>query len=468
MRQHALSLRMRLFLLIVAPLVLVSLVLGYWRYTVAQETADELFDRGLLSTALAISRDVAISGGDALSRTTRDLIEDAAGGELFYHVMGPGGIYVTGYAYPPRLTGEDVPGKPLYDLAPYRGEAVRALRITETTTAGNWTGPTTVTVWQRVDERRGLAQQLALRAALLIAVILGCLALLVWYGVHLGLRPLRELHDAIALRSPDDLRQIKRPLPVEVSAIVATLNRLFGQVEASIGARQAFISDAAHQLRNPAAAILSLAQTLSGTRDPQERERRTEDLIEAARNSARLTHQLLSFERLRHDNDVSYIEHFDLGEAAEESCMRLGKSALERGIDFEFERYPHPLPVTGDRLMVIEALANLIDNAISHGGAGLSRITVHTGRVENMAICGVRDDGRGLKPEDAERVFSRFGQLEPGSGSGLGLSIVQTVARHHGGDVRIQEVERGALITLAVPLEHSVTLPAPGASRSPD
>jgi two-component system sensor histidine kinase TctE len=66
--------------------------LGFWRFEVAQRTSETLFDRSLLAAALAISRDVAISGGDALSPSTRDFVSDAGGGELFYHVTGPGGI----------------------------------------------------------------------------------------------------------------------------------------------------------------------------------------------------------------------------------------------------------------------------------------------------------------------------------------------------------------------------------------
>ena len=101
----SMSLRSRLFMLILPPLLLLSIVLGFWRFEVAQRTSETLFDRSLLAAALAISRDVAISGGDALSPSTRDFVSDAGGGELFYHVTGPGGIYITGYAYPPVSGG---------------------------------------------------------------------------------------------------------------------------------------------------------------------------------------------------------------------------------------------------------------------------------------------------------------------------------------------------------------------------
>ena len=285
---RAMSLRLRLFLVILPPLFVVAVLLGLWRFASAQQTSEELFDRSLLAAALAISRDVAISGGDALSPSTRQLISDAGGGELFYHVTGPGGIYVTGYAYPPRPEVPVARDLPVYYFADYRGEGMRVLRMVESSTIGTMTGDTVVTVWQRVSERSAFARALALRAAALMAGLMAAFALAVWFGVQIGLRPLNDLQAAIRQRSPDDLGPIRRPVPREVSGIVSTLNRLLGQVQDSFEAHQAFISDAAHQLRNPAAAILALAETLPEVQDPAERARCEEQLVHAARKSAGL------------------------------------------------------------------------------------------------------------------------------------------------------------------------------------
>lgn len=455
MNNQVLSLRLRLFLLILTPLLLVALFLGFWRYSVAQDTAEELFDRGLLSTALAISRDVAISEGDALSRTTRDLIEDATGGELFYHVTGPGGIYVTGYAYPPRLPGEKSPDAPIYALADYRGELVRAFRMTERTSIGNLSGDTTVTVWQRMGERENWAQQLALRAALLMAALLAALALVVWFGVQRGLRPLHDLHNAIALRSPEDLSRIKRPLPIEVTSIVATLNRLFEQLESNLQAHQVFISDAAHQLRNPAAAILSLAETLSDVDDDRERDKRINELVQAARTSARLADQLLSLERLRLGNRGLRKESLELNDVAREACLSMGSTVLERGVEFNFEPSSTALPIHADRVMLVEAIRNLIDNSLQHGGPELDMITVRTACAEADIAVTVVDNGKGLDPKHADVVLSRFGQLEPSSGSGLGLAIVLSIAEQHGGSLKIDSADQGACLSMCFPVSKS-------------
>lgn len=447
------SLRLRLFLLILAPLLVVAVLLGIWRFTVAQTTAEALFDRGLLAAALAISRDVAISEGDALSPRTRALISDAGGGEVFYHVTGPGGIYVTGYAYPPSFRGTSAIGVPEYRLATYRGEGVRVLRMAETTTIGTMTGLTVVTVWQRLADRDAFAASLAWRAFALIGGLMATLALVVWFGVQWGLRPLNDLQEAIEQRTPDDLGLIRRPVPKEVTGIVSTLNRLFQQLDHSIQSHQAFISDAAHQLRNPASALLSLAETLPGVTDPKERRRRERALIGAARKSARLAEQLLSMERLRHGYTVPD-SPFDPVEMAKEVCADLAPLALERDIDFSFSTQVGEGPVTlrGDRVLVAEALGNLIDNALQHGGPGLTQITVTLEEVDDMLRFAVSDNGPGLPIDKAAVALSRFGQLQPGAGSGLGLAIVDEVARLHGGTVRFDPVETGTRVVMELPL----------------
>ncbi|MFV0333015.1 MAG: sensor histidine kinase [Tropicimonas sp.] len=446
----ALSLRLRLFGLILLPLVLMSALLGYWRFSVAQETAETLFDNNLLAAALAISRDVAISGGDALLPSTSDMIRDASGGEVFYHVAAPDGIYVTGYASPPipddgRL-GAGQP--PRYSQAIYRGEPVRVLQITERVTIENLTGEATVSVWQRLADRQAFANKLALRTAMLMGMLLLTLAVVIWFGVARGLRPLLDLQDAISARSPDDLSRIRRKVPREVQGIVETLNRLFGQVERSIEAHQVFISNAAHQLRNPAAAVQSLAESLRDVRGDADRDQRIAELVAAARNSTRVANQLLSLDRLHHQGTRTRTERLDLSAMVRETCAEAGPAILSQGIDLEVDAPDHPVMFSGDPVFLSEALKNLVDNAVKHGGPALSSIRVSLRADDAGTVITVRDDGKGLRPEDTERAFTRFSQIEPSDGSGLGLAIVRSVAERHDGRVTINRVKTGASLSM--------------------
>ncbi|MEM7441615.1 MAG: sensor histidine kinase [Pseudomonadota bacterium] len=447
------SLRLRLFVLILSPLVLMAILLGYWRFTVAERTAEDLFDRSLLAAALAISRDVAVSGGDALSPSTRDLVRDAAGGEVFYHATGPGGIYITGYAYPPKSDRAEETDfyAPHFFEANYRDEEVRVLRVRERVTIENLTGDASVKVWQRLDDRQAFARQLAVRAAALIGTLLATLALVVWFGVARGLRPLIDLQDAIAARSPNDLSQIKRPVPVEAIGIVKTLNLLFGKVESSIVAHQVFISDAAHQLRNPAAAVQSMAEAVRDAPTAEDRNKRISELVNAARSSARVADQLLSLDRLQQSAMAPELKPVDLREVVQDICAEFGPTVLSRGLEFEFNALDGPTKISGDRLFLTEAIKNLIDNALKHGGPDLTQIVVMITHSNGEAIVTIKDDGKGLKPEQSEAAFGRFSQVEPSDGSGLGLAIAMSVAERHGGALVIDRTKKGASISLHIP-----------------
>ncbi|MDG2258594.1 MAG: sensor histidine kinase [Paracoccaceae bacterium] len=448
------SLRLRLFGLILMPLIAMAIVLGYWRFLVAQQTAEELFDRSLLSAALAISRDVVMSGGDAILPSTRDLIRDASGGEVFYHATGPDGIYVTGYAYPPvkpRFDQNTQSNRLLFE-AIYRGEPVRVLRVTERVTVDTTIGNATVTVWQRLADRQAFASLLATRAAALILGLLATLALVVWFGVKFGLRPLDDLQEAISMRSPDDLSKIKRAVPLETQGIVTTLNRLFGQVEKSIDAHQAFISDAAHQLRNPAAAVQSMAEAVRDAKDSGDRDERISELVTAARNSSRVAEQLLSLDRLMQPGHPHLSKQADLRRVVEETCTAMGAQVLSSGFEFEVDLPDQSVLILGDELFIAEAIKNLIDNAQRHGGNSLSSISLSLSADTHQAWITVEDDGKGLTPEQSEQAFGRFSQLEPADGSGLGLAIVASVAERHGGKLAINRAPKGASISLGIPL----------------
>lgn len=448
------SLRQRLFTLILVPLLLMGLMLGYWRVSVAQDTAEELFDRSLLSAALAISRDVAISGGDALLPSTSDLIRDATGGEVFYHATGPDGIYVTGYAYPPTGGTHNTDlYTPHYYEANYRGEPVRVLQIIEHVTIEGVTGNATVTVWHRLSERSRFATQLALRAAGLIGGLLITLALVVWFGVARGLRPLLDLQGAIEIRSPGDLSQIRRPIPIEAQGIVETLNHLFSKVQDSMTAQQEFISNAAHQLRNPAASVQSMAESLRDASTREDQQQRIEDLVAAARASTRVTEQLLSMDRLRQPMPDSRRSSFDLTDLLRKICAEVGPDVLSRGVEFEFIAPDQPVQITGDHVFIAEAVKNMIDNALKHGGAGLGAISVELEKVGGEAQITVCDDGKGLSPTQSATALGRFSQVEPSQGSGLGLAIATSVAERHGGTLRINRVAKGASLTLGLSLD---------------
>lgn len=448
-----LSLRARLTLIILLPLLAIAGLTGVWQLTNAQRTAAEVFDRSLLSAALAVANDVTISGGDALSPRTRQLLADTSGGLVYYHVYAPDGVIVAGYATPP--VGIPRPDRPLaeprYFQAVYLGRPVSGVRLQSRAQIDGFSGTFTTTVWQDTAVRASFVRDLVMRSLIVISGMILSVALVVWFGVRLGLRPLVDLQQAIERRSSDELSPIARPVPAEARGIVVTLNRLFAQVSKSLEARSAFIGNAAHQLRNPIAGVLSLAEAVAAAPDHREAKRRAADLLQAARMTAELSQKLLALERAEAISPVSLHPSVDLGaqlrDWADDLAAAAGpEAALEMRVSDDLG------VIACDPTMLREALINLVDNARRHGGPALSRIVVSAERSSAGVALTVRDDGRGMAQADIPRAIERFSQLAGGPGSGLGLPIVAAIAAGHGGAMSVAALSPGLEVTLSLPV----------------
>ena len=451
MSARRLSLRMRLTAIILLPILCIAGLAGLWELNAARQTAASVFDRSLLSAALAVVNDVAISGGDALSPRTRDILADTSGGRVFYHVYAPDGVIVAGYATPPvgipRSSTEVA--SPTYFDAVYLGRDVSGVRLQNRTEVDGFAGIFTTTVWQDRAVREAFVRDLVLERLVTISALVAALGLIVWFGVRIGLRPLVDLEEAISERSERDLAPIRRAVPVEVSGVVGTLNRLFQQVSQSMSAQSEFISNAAHQLRNPIAGVLSLAEAVHRAPTPEEARRRSTDLLSAAEETADLSQKLLLLERARALSPASMHEDFDVGPAVQGWVADLRKGAhvpIELSIGEDAGR------LRGDPVMLREAVVNLVDNALRHGGPGLTRIDVSVERSGNSLRINVRDDGRGLAADEVDLARERFRQMSPSSGSGLGVSIVEAIATSHGGTLELHPRSPGLEAVLVLPV----------------
>ena len=448
------SLRSRLIVIILTPLLILSTIAAFWQFRNATERAQAIFDRGLLSAALAISRDVAVSGGDALSPTTRSLVNNTSGGELFYHVYAPDGVFVTGYSTPPvmpRPAAEDVSDAFYYE-ATYQGRPVRVLRFQDATNVSGISGIFNITVWQGAEVRSDFVKDVVSRSFAVIVLLVLSVALVVWFGVGLGLRPLLDLEAAIAKRTPTELEPIKREVPIEARGLVATLNALLDRVSRRISSKDEFISNAAHQLRNPVAGILALAEAVESAPSAEASRKRSAELLTAAREVSHLTNQLLSFERAGGTETDKVAERLDLSVLVGQVASRFEEQAASLGVHINLDIPDAPLWVRGEPIMLREAVLNLLNNTLVHGGSEVSFISVFLARSGSKATVLVEDDGVGIPPDKHHQAISRFMQTNSGPGSGLGLPIAARVAANHGGALAILERATGAAIRLTLPL----------------
>lgn len=449
------SLRSRLFVLIILPLIAIAAVAAAARYVMAERTSQRLYDNTLLAVALTISRDVVLSEGDVLTEQLLDSLTNALGDPVYYRIEGPGGRFVTGYSdAPTRPDAVQVePGIPSYYDSVSLGEPVRVVTLREFIAEPQFGGWVTVDVWQTIYQRNALSLELLMQSVMLMTIVIAAAALLVWFGINLGLRPLLLLRDAVALRSPDDLGPIGGAVPKEVRSLVGAMNSLFARLSDAFALRDAFISDAAHQLRNPIAAIQAQAEAATTAPSEEELRNRVEELAETTRRTGRLTQQLLSMEKARGRDTSHKWQIIDIRSLAEDLTRRFAERALRRNISVSFMVSGEERPIWGDPVMLSEAIENLLDNASRYGCPHGGSIALEVKFNENDVVVYVADSGLGIPEGMRERVFDRFFRLtdDASGGCGLGLAIVRKVAEAHGGSARVTEVNIGGAVEIRIP-----------------
>jgi signal transduction histidine kinase len=252
-------------------------------------------------------------------------------------------------------------------------------------------------------------------------------------GVRSGLASINQLSSEINQRSIEDLQPLGvEGLPTEIAPLVTHFNDLLLRLDDSMQAQKRFIGHAAHQLRTPLTGLRLESELMLKRNLPDDVRERAERIKMVTDRMIRLGQQLLVLARA--DSSTRPQDSFvrmDLAEWVRVSAAEWIPAARGRHVDLQLSAPAEPVWVDVDSLLLEELLSNLIDNALRYG-EGASAVKLKVGA--NPPSLSVEDDGKGISPEDAERVFEAFYRSpQAGSeGSGLGLAIVREIARAHG------------------------------------
>lgn len=424
------SIRRHLIVTLVGAVCIALLPVGFAIYRAAQAETGELFDYQLRQIALSL-RDPAFRGvwmppPDVDPEQFDFVIQvwDADGVRLYYshpHRELPGFV-AGGYADIDTREGR------------WRVFAIRShgqiIQVAQPL---------------RVRDRMALAS--AVRVLLPLLVLLPALGIAIWFLVSRGLAPLDRLARAVAARTPRTLDPLPETrAPVEIRPLVHSLNDLLLRLSEALAAQNAFIADAAHELRTPIAALQIQARLAERAATDEERRAALGELGDGVRRAGRLVDQLLTLARQEPDSAGKGFEPVALGELARRVTAEHVALANGKDIDLGLASVDETVNVQGDPAGLRVLVGNLVENAVRYTPPG-GRVDLSISREHGRPVLEVVDTGPGIPAEEHARVFDRFyrGQHTHEPGTGLGLALVKAIADRHGAAIRLESGAAGGL-----------------------
>ena len=291
-----------------------------------------------------------------------------------------------------------------------------------------------VFVAQRDDLRTYLSREIGNHLLHVQILVIPLVMLVLWLAIWRGLRPLARLGRQIAARRPGNLQPVPlKGVPREVLPVVKEINHLLERLRTSLESERAFTANAAHELRNPLAAMRNLGHVVSEGRNLDE-VRRSGRLLEQsmARMSALLS-QLLHLARLDAAETARGERRADLREALAQCISSMVPDAEAKHMEIAYRtRWEVGIAMEPELLQML--LCNLVGNAVKYGRVG-GQVVVRVARRKGWLQLEVLDNGPGVPEEQLGQLFDRFYRTTEAArqaeGTGLGLAIVRRIAELH-------------------------------------
>ncbi len=309
-----------------------------------------------------------------------------------------------------------------------------------------------------------LIRELGLGAAFFRAGFAGLLisVLLAWLISRSVARPLQRMAGAAeAIAQGEYEQQLPLDGPEEVTRVAESFNSMSAQVAATRQAQRDFVANVSHDLKTPVTSIQGWSQALlDGTAvSPEDQAQAANIIYSEAKRMGRMVTQLLDLAKIESGQLQLNLAPLNLGDVGTAVQQNLLPRAQAHQIHLTLDAAP-TLPIWGDYDRLMQVVSNLVENALNHTPSG-GRVHLAVRPYGEKAVeLTVQDTGKGMPPEQLERVFERFYQIDKSrmreggrTGSGLGLSIVQELVLLHNGRILAKSREgEGSLFTVRLPV----------------
>ena len=419
------SVQLKLSLTLSLAILVVAIVAGVFSFLSAFDEAHELQDDVLRQVAQLIDRQRLSPATPSTDTHLKDADEES---RVIVQRLGEStpslGVDAGGVLPLPATL---VDGLQTLDV---EGETFRVL--VKTTASSE-----RIAVAQESGFRNEIARDGALRTVMPFLILVPVLLLIVADLVRKMFQPIAALSEEIDQRAEQELHPVEeRHFPVEVRPFAVAINRLLGRVGQSMESQRRFMADAAHELRSPLTALSLQAERLADAEMSGLARERLTVLRQGIERGRSLLDQLLTLAKAQSVIDLpkSRVSIQSIYRRVLEDLMPLAEAkhidiGVENTLDAE---------VWASELEMIAVVRNLVDNAIRYTPAE-GRVDLSVGTSNGKTFLRVQDNGPGISLPERERVFAPFYRtLGSGQqGSGLGLSIVRTIADRIDAEVRL-------------------------------
>ena len=326
-------------------------------------------------------------------------------------------------------------------LVPYAAGGIAAMRL--------------ITSLSLVDRQW---QQVLLASMGVAVAVLGFTIMSGLFFVRSIVRPLGEVeatatriaHGDFAARLPDTRYED------EVGRLCRTINRMAEELAKTDRMKNDFISSVSHELRTPLTSIKGWVETISNIKNPDDANYRRGLAVITAETDRLYTmvEELLDFSRLQNGIKLN-CQVLDLVAEATDAALFVEPRIRQEGLHLAYEEPPDPYPVWADPARLRQVFVNILDNAVKYSTPG-SSIFITLTRTGETASVTVRDQGRGISPEDLENVKVKFYKGKNAvRGSGIGLAVVDEIVTALGGTLDIAStLGQGTAVTVTLPVYH--------------
>lgn len=457
MSQHKLSsgsLGRRLLLQLLCVAAILSALLFLAVRTVAYQAAQASHDNILGASAAAIAEQLGTDSSGIIvdiPYSAFSMLGAISDDRVFYRVE-VGNATATGYEDLPLPNTLPSTSKPIYYTTMLRDTKVRVAAQSRTVPVNNKPVRVLTLVAQTRRGQDAITAKVSNIAASLGIGFFLVAGIMSWLTTRSTVKPLHSVANAIGRRGAHDLRPLQSPVPSELTPLITSLNDFIARLRGSLTRTETFMAEAAHHVRTPLATVRTQSEIALRQAETDASRKTLRAVIRAVDESSRSASQLLDHAMISNRSDQLSTEEFSYSALVKETVQTLSSTAELKDIDVTTD-IDTDINIAGDRVLMEIALHNLLDNAIKYSSSD-SKIHIELKTTHDGIVFRVLDEGRGLDGYEQSVLTQRFERGRNAKdvvGSGLGLTMVEAIAKTHNGTFVLQQnsgVGTCAILTL--------------------